>query len=629
MRMNMAVKMGLALVSMVLAATGAQAQFKVGDPAPDIKAVDINGKVVDLAAVLDQKPDLAVLFFFTVDKGQELAITLQVLNQTTKGLEIVALGMEEDKDALAAFAKSMGIDYYVIPASQVEDTSFREKIQILPVTLFVMTQEKKIDRVVVGGSSTQAKLLSIAAENFFRQRKLEEAKAVADLAIEKEDPKLGREIKGFALTAEGKLDEAEAEFGAIDSKAGLAKVALERGDYEKAATLADQDTTGYGTAVKGQALMHSGKLEEAAAALSTAFSKDIPDWQRSEAANLHGRVQQELGQTDGAITQYEQAIALDPYNVVALSNEGAAKRSKGDLEGAQAALERAQNIRQDDLAAMMLQQIQRELKRANDIEQAKLIDKQIQDLSARIKEMKASGAQQQADSWSTRPLVMAFLPSNYTPVFFERAGTDVVLQRELESVLQEGGEVGVVEREMLDKLLQELNLGSSELADPSTQRNLGRVLSAGVLGFLEFAQLGQDKMMYLRLIDSETSAILGILRQKIDEDNPAEVVRAVAEELVAKMANGDVLKGKIADASADDAIYINLGSRHGAVEGQEFIVLQDADPIKIGDKVIAHRTRPVGKIVVTNLETDYAICKVSQRTEGVTFAPEMKIQASK
>lgn len=629
MRMNMAVKMGLALACVVLAVSGAQAQFKVGDPAPDIKAVDINGKVVDLAAVLDQKPDLAVLFFFTVDKGQELAITLQVLNQTTKGLEIVALGMEEDKDALAEFAKSMGIDYYVIPASQVEDTSFRDKLQILPVTLFVMTQEKKIDRVVVGGSSTQAKLLSIAAENFFRQRKLEEAKAVADLAIEKEDPKLGREIKGFALTAEGKLDEAEAEFGAIDSKAGLAKVALERGDYEKAATLADQDTTGYGTAVKGQALMHSGKLEEAAAALSTAFSKDIPDWQRSEAANLHGRVQQELGQTDGAITQYEQAIALDPYNVVALSNEGAAKRSKGDLEGAQTALERAQNIRQDDLAAMMLQQIQRELKRANDIEQAKLIDKQIQDLSARIKEMKASGEQQQADSWSTRPLVMAFLPSNYTPVFFERAGTDVVLQRELESVLQEGGDVGVVEREMLDKLLQELNLGSSELADPSTQRNLGRVLSAGVLGFLEFAQLGQDKMMYLRLIDSETSAILGILRQKIDEDNPAEVVRAVAEELVAKMANGDVLKGKIADASADDAIYINLGSRHGAVKGQEFIVLQDADPIKVGDKVIAHRTRPVGKIVVTNLETDYAICKVSQRTEGVTFAPEMKIQASK
>jgi tetratricopeptide (TPR) repeat protein len=492
-----------------------------------------------------------------------------------------------------------------------------------------MTQEKKIDRVILGGSATQAKLLSIAAENFFRQRKLEEAKAVADEAIKTEDATGARELKGYILTTEGKLDEAEAEFGAIDSKAGMAKVALERGDYEKAASLADEDTTGYGATIKGQAQMRSGKLEEAAATLASAFSKEIPDWQRSEALNAHGRVQQELGQTDAAIGQYERAIALDPYNVVALSNEGAAKRASGDLEGAQAALERAQNIRQDELATMMLQQIQREMRRANDLERAKLIDKQIQDLSARIKEMKDSGEQQQSDSWSTRPLILAFLPSDYTPVFFERAGTDVVLQRELEAALQAGGEVGVVEREMLDKLLQELNLGSSELASPDTQRNLGRVLSAGVLGFIEFAQLGADKMMYLRLVDSETSAIAGIIRHKVDENNPAEVVRAVAEELIATMANGGELKGKIADASADDAIYINLGSRHGAVAGQEFIVLEDADPIKIGDRVIAHRTKPVGKIVVTNLETDYAICKVTQRQDGVKFAPEMKIQAAK
>ena len=622
--------LGLALCAALLAPFGAQAQFNVGDAAPDIKAIDINGKVVDLNAVLDQKPDLAVLFFFTVERGEAIALKLQVLDQLTKGLEIIALGMEDDQAALAKFAKNLGIEYYVIPGDQVKDPVLRDKLQVLPVTLFLMTQERTIDKVIIGGTSTQAKLLSYAAENYFRQRKLDQAKAVADAAIDSdEDASAAREIKGFILTAEGKLDEAEAEFGKIDSKAGLAKVALERGEYDKAIELADQDTTGYGATIKGQAQMRSGDTEAAAQTLSTAFSKDIAPWQRSEAANAHGRAQHELGNTDAAIGQYENAIALDPYNVVALSNEGAARRETGDLEGAQSVLERAQNIRPDDLATMMLQQIQRELRRANDLERAKLIDKQIADLSARIKEMKESGELAKQDSWSTRPLIIAFLPSDYTPVFFERAGTETVLQRELEATLQTGGEVGIVEREMLDKLLQELNLGSSDLASPDTQRSLGKVLSAGVLAFIEFAQLGNDKMIYVRLVDSETTAIAGIIRHKIDEKNPLEVVQAVAEELIKELASGGELKGLIADASDDDAIIINLGSRHGAEVGQAFVVLEDGDPIKVAGRVIAHRTRPVGTIVITAVEEGYAICKVGQRKDGAKFAAEMKIQAVK
>ena len=619
---------GVCGVLLLLTAVTAQAQFNVGDPAPDIEAVDINGNRVSLQAVLETKPDLALVFFFTASRAEVIALRLQVLNDLTEGLEVIALGMEDEKEALQKFAKDLGLKYYIIPGDQVRGKPWAKDLQVLPVTLFVVTQESTIDRVIRGGSATQAKLLSYAAENFFRQRKLAQAKAVTSEAIKVgENEAEARELNGFILTAEGKLDEAEAEFGQIDSKTGLAKVALERGDADKAIALAEQANEPYATAIKGQAQMRAGKLEEAANTLSTVLTKEAAPWQRSEAYNAHGRIQHQLGDASGAIKEYETAVALDPYNVVALSNNGAALRETGDLEGAQATLERAGRIRQDELATMMLQQIQRELKRQNDIERTKLINKQIKEIGARLKELKASGELDKRDTWSTRPLVLAFLPAEFAPVFFERAGTDTVLQRELESRLQESGEVGVVEREMLDKLLQELNLGSSELASPDTQRSLGKVLSAGMLGFIEFAQLGNEKMLYLRLIDTETTEIAAILRQPIDEDQPAASVEALVEQIIEKAENGGEMKGLIADASSEDNIIINLGTRHGAAVGQEFIVLKDADPIKIGDKVIAHRTLPVGTIIVTTIEPDYAICKIGQRKDGVSFDKEMKIKA--
>jgi hypothetical protein len=181
---------------------------------------------------------------------------------------------------------------------------------------------------------------------------------------------------------------------------------------------------------------------------------------------------------------------------------------------------------------------------------------------------------------------MAFLPSSdQTPVFFERAGTEMVLQRELEARLQEDGRATVVEREMLDQLLQELNLGTSELASADTQKRLGQVLSAGLLGFLNFGQVGRDKMMYLRVVDTETTRIVMQVSQPVNEDQPLTVVDQVKDALLEKVATGQELKGLIAEAT------------------------------------------PVAKITVSQVEPEYAICTVTNKREGETIAKEMKIKS--
>jgi len=615
------------LFSVVAAAVPAK-----GEQVPSFRALDIRGQEVDLDTIMGNKPDLVILFFFTTSTGEEIAVKLRRLDALYKEkLRIVAIGWKEDEPALKKFADDLAIDYYIIKDTpELGSEKNFGPFTTLPLT-FILTNKKVVLKSLVGSGKAEADVISDVANVYFQQRKTEQAKAVAEVAIEAgEDPKVARNVKGFALAAEGKLDEAQAEFGQIDSKEGLAMVALEKGDAAKAIELASAADPGnaYAETVKGTALMRTGKLDEAQAAFNAAAAKPAEDWQKAEAVNGAGRIAQEKGDVDTAIKKYQESVALDPYNVVALSNEGAAYRQKGDLKKAEEVLSKAQEIRDDGMVKAMLQQIQKEMKEANDVKRGELIRSQINDLKARYEALKASGKEKPLDEWSTRPMVLAFLPStSEQTAFFDRAGTDVVLQREIEARVQADGRVKLVERAVLDKLLQELNLGSSDLAKQDTQLQLGKVMSARMLGFIDFATLGADTIMYIRLIDTETTSIAAQIKRSVkDLSNLDALVDGVVQEIVKKAAEDRQMQGLIADASADDAVIINLGKAHGAKPGQKFMVVKEGEPIEAGGKVIAHREAKVAMLEVTSVEDEYAICKVVKKEEGVQLTKQMRIK---
>jgi Flp pilus assembly protein TadD len=627
----------LAVLMAMTAGVSAYGELVKGGKAPSIKALDVRGQEVDLDKLVAAQPYLVIEFFFTVATGEELAQKLSLVHGRygKDKLKIIALGLKEEEAALKKFAEQLDIQYYIIDTKNMQNAEWLNEVTDLPLTLFVVpNKDLTIERVIRGGGKSQASLLKEIAENFYQQRKLGEASEVADEAVKAgEDPAKAREVKGFVLTAQGKLDEAQAEFGAIDSKTGMAKVALEKGELDKAVELAGQaGDNGYAETVKGTAQMRQGKLDEAGKSFDAAAAKPASDWQKSEAINGAGRVVQQSGQSDAAIGKYQEAVALDPYNVVALSNEGSAHREKGDLPKAEEVLEKAKQMGGDDnLVAMMLQQVKKELEEANDVKRGELIRNQIADLSARFKELKEQGKDKPVDQWSTRPAVLAFLPSSKAAnAFFERAGTDVVIKREIEARLQKSDSVKVVEREMLDKLLQELKMGSSDLASQDTQLQLGKLLSARMIGFIDFAQMGPDVQMYVRMVDTETTAIALQLSKTVKRDADINtMVDEVVKDLTEKMTEKRQLQGLVADAADDNGILINLGKPHGVTVGMVFNVLQDGPPIEVGGKTIGHRPVKVGALEVTEVNDDYAVCKMLERKEGVTFVKEMKIKESR
>jgi tetratricopeptide (TPR) repeat protein len=610
---------------------GSSALPAKGDPVPPFQAVDIQGRVIDLEAVMNSDPDLIITFLFSPQSGEGIAKRLNLLHAQygREKIRIIAFGADGDEAALRDFAARNAIEYAIIPpdASGTVEKLFGP-VEVLPLTMIVAPKQQ-VWQVLAGGGGVTESILTKTAEAFLVQGKTEEAKAIADVAAkEGEDAGPARQVKAFALTAEGKLDEAEQEFGAINATAGLARVALERGELDKAKTLADQaGTDGYAQSIKGRALLQEGKLEEANAAFEAAKQQAVAfDWQQSEAFNGSGRVKQEQGDTDGAVSEYEQAVELEPYNVVALSNEGAAHRAAGNLEKSAEALTTASERKDDKLVTLMLRQVQEELKRTNDTQRAELIRSQIADLRQRFEELKATGQAERQDAWSTRPMVMAFLPTD-SAVYFERAGTETVLRQAIQEKLAEDPRVRIVEREVLDTLLQELQLGSSELADANTQLQLGQVLSAQLLGFVDFARLGSDVLMNVRMVDTETTEITVRSSKNIrNETDITGVVEEVANELLQKTVASRKLQGLIADAQPD-TVMINVGSAVGVAPGQAFLVFKEGEPIEVAGRTIAHKQITLGRIEVTEVNEEYATARIVETTLDTPFEKGTKIIA--
>ncbi|MDX9972789.1 MAG: FlgT C-terminal domain-containing protein [FCB group bacterium] len=612
----------------------AYAELKKGSDVPNIQAKDIKGNEVDLYAMLDKSPDdLAILFFFTTQSGEIFAERLRELKRGfgDSDLRIIAIGLKEEEAALKAFADKLKIDYYLIADnSELSAESKYGPFTSLPVT-FVVAPRRTLVKEISGGGEGEADILTYVAHACLMTNKPAQAEKAADVAIkEGETAAPAREAKGYAQVQQGKLDAAAQEFQQIDSKTGLAAVAMGQGDYAKAAALADEATGDpYAPVIKGEAMLRAGKPEEAQQAFGAAAPTE--DWKKNAAVRGEGRAMQEQGNLDGAIAKYGEALEINPADVTALSNESAAHQAKGDLKGAEAALARAEAVSPNDqTVAIMLRQIRQEMENANNTKRRELIQKQIADLQQRYKDLKAAGKDKPADDWSSRPLVVAFLPTERQPIFFERAGTDVAIQRELEARLRENPRFQVVEREVLDTLLQELNLGSSDLANPDTQLRLGKVLSAQLLGFADFAQTGPEAKMYLRMVNTETTSIdTQISKALPPTGDVGTFVDDLTRDLTDKVLAARPLQGIVADATSPEEIWINLGKIHGLQPGQQFVVIRDGAPIEAGGKVIGHRPDPVGTLEVTTVDEQASACKVIKKKEGVDFTKEMRIKETK
>ncbi len=263
----------------------------------------------------------------------------------------------------------------------------------------------------------------------------------------------------------------------------------------------------------------------------------------------------------------------------------------------------------DAFAAVLAKKAEETLSLQKDVAENKRIDKLVKELAARYRSEKKAWSKEK-DTWTSRPMILSFVDFLEKGGLAERDGLSVVLTTQLAHQLNASGRVQVVERVLMERLLEELNIGSSDLADPETALNLGKVLAAKIIGTGSIFYLPNGTLFSLRLVDTETSAIPKVItRQLSSQESLEKEFNRLNREILKTIILKYPLQGYVVHTKGDE-VMINLGSKQGVVLGTKFEVIEEQEPIKYKGKLLHSAPKSVGQIEILRVEPDLSHARI-------------------
>jgi tetratricopeptide (TPR) repeat protein len=302
---------------------------------------------------------------------------------------------------------------------------------------------------------------------------------------------------------------------------------------------------------------------------------------------------------------------MDPYYLEPTSNKGVAYEKEGMWAKALDEYRRTLALDQNDaVAAVLARKAEQMLALQKDPNRQERVRQLVKDLAARFKSAKPADQPVAEDSWTSRPMVVSFVEMTESGGLSSRDGLAMALSTRLGEMLKNSGRVQVVERALLEELLTELNLGSSELADPNTALRLGRILAAKLIGTGTLMYLPDSTMLSLRLIDTETSAVAKTLNRRItlDQSLDSELYK-LNREILRTVMEKYPLQGYVVESQAQE-VMLNIGSRQGVVAGTAFDVVEGGGTIQYKGRTLQRSGKTVGRLEVSRVEPDLCFAKI-------------------
>ncbi|MBF0551905.1 MAG: tetratricopeptide repeat protein, partial [Deltaproteobacteria bacterium] len=387
---------------------------------------------------------------------------------------------------------------------------------------------------------------------------------------------------------------------------GLAAVRLQQGQIDEAGKLAQRvlavkpDSPG-ANVVFGKLYLSEGRLSEAQQSFDLAAkAEDAPSWIRAEAYGGLGRIAAAKKDNGQALNEYDKALANNPDQQTITINKAVLLEREGKYEDAAKLYEKAAAANpQDNMAARLLKNALNRTELVNDQEKQKKIDQLVSELLIRQNELSRSGANKSydQDAWTSRPLTICLLGFEVGGNLSARDGQGEYLNLLLTQRLSKISRIKLVDRAVLDKLMEELKLGTSNLADPNAALRLGRILASRLLLSGKIMTFKDHSLADVRLIDVETSAINGVVQQTITGDDPASMVGVLARELESAIYKHYPIRGRV-NAVKDQVVELNIGAAAGLQSGTSLYLF--------GDSGIA----PTGNLLVTQVNEKSTQAKI-------------------
>jgi CHAT domain-containing protein/tetratricopeptide (TPR) repeat protein len=318
--------------------------------------------------------------------------------------------------------------------------------------------------------------------------------------------------------------------------------AFQAGRYEQVFQVCDdlqrkQPQRSLGFLLMGNVHFYNGELERAHNLYQRAIqAEDGPDMEKAEAFLGLGRIASERGSTDQALDYYWQAAQLAPDSEQPLVAQALLQDRAGNADTAMALLEQAKPVATDtrSIEALALQ-IQANAALKADAQRRARIDRLIDEL---VQQMETTEG-------PTAPSAVKPQTGNVLSIWFDdlesvgytlREGTATLIASGLMERLLATKQIQLVERDLLDGLMNEIKLGASPLTDAGARLQLGRLTAARIIVTGRVVHSPPDTQVSLRCIETDTGEVFAVVNANFEgKTTVAAMVDRLSDKLLANI----------------------------------------------------------------------------------------------
>jgi hypothetical protein len=196
-----------------------------------------------------------------------------------------------------------------------------------------------------------------------------------------------------------------------------------------------------------------------------------------------------------------------------------------------------------------------------------------QELLKRVREWKDGNLTPSATNTATvRPRVLAILEPAAVGTGADQEAQALLYEIALWSALKAQDRLKIVEREVLQDVMGELEISSSNLSDAQSRLVLGQLFPAGTLLFLKIVSTRDGDKIMARLVDTQTSEVLVILSETVGPDASIDAVcGTLADRIVAEWIKRKPLMAQVTEVQGD-TVKAKIGRFQLAKAGMHFCV---------------------------------------------------------
>lgn len=331
-----------------------------------------------------------------------------------------------------------------------------------------------------------------------------------------------------------------------------AMTAYKAGNFEEALNLSksiedEHPNSALSYLIQGHIYLRQGKSDAAQKAYQQAVqASENTSQQKASALMGLGRISSIQNQKDAALKYYQQAAEIKDTQgfeyseslTEALMAQAMILNEKGEHEATLKILEKAQKHSPENrLIADTANEIRKRISFLQDKEKQERINILVKELLERRSQDPEVRSQESGFRRERQP---NGLPLTLWLIDFESVGYSVqegesqLLGIGITNALLQDSKIRLVERVLLDKLLEELKLGTSKLTDQNTALSLGKIMAARLILSGKIIHAGNHKEISVRMIETETGLISGAVIESFVGDVPISVL---SEKLSEKLLN--------------------------------------------------------------------------------------------